>query len=199
MGLPIERLVIATNENDILARALDNGIFETRRVVATQSPSMDIQISSNFERLLFEVYGRDAAKLRALMASFAQSGKFTIASGPLQAIRDEFDAFSTNEVDCTAEMTRVYRESGYILDPHTAIAVHAARRALARDRATPMIVLGTAHPAKFPDAVEKAIGLRPPLPPHLADLPRRQERFTILPNDQSAVRRFIRERARAAV
>ena len=95
-------------------------------------------------------------------------------------------------------MTRVYRQSGYILDPHTAIAVHAARRALARDRATPMIVLGTAHPAKFPDAVEKAIGLRPPLPPHLADLPSRQERFTILPNDLSAVRRFIRERARAA-
>jgi threonine synthase len=195
MGLPIERLVIATNENDILARALATGVYETRGVVATQSPSMDIQISSNFERLLFEAYRRDSAELRALMSNFAQSGKFTIAPDRLRAIRDEFDAFSTNEVDCAAEMTRVYRESGYVLDPHTAIAVHAARRALARDRATPMIVLGTAHPAKFPDAVEKAIGLRPALPAHLADLTSRQERFTILPNDQGAVRRFIRERA----
>jgi threonine synthase len=195
MGLPIERLVIATNENDILARALATGVYETRGVVATQSPSMDIQISSNFERLLFEAYRRDSAELRALMSNFAQSGKFTIAPDRLRAIRDEFDAFSTNEVDCAAEMTRVYRESGYVLDPHTAIAVHAARRALARDRATPMIVLGTAHPAKFPEAVEKAIGLRPALPAHLADLTSRQERFTILPNDQGAVRRFIRERA----
>ena len=195
MGLPIERLVIATNENDILARALASGTYETRGVVATQSPSMDIQVSSNFERLLFEAYGRDAAALRALMANFAQSGKFTIAPGPLRAIRDEFDAFSTDEANCASEMARVYRESGTILDPHTAVAVHAARRALARDRATPMIVLGTAHPAKFPDAVEKAIKVRPPLPAHLADLMSRQERFTILPNDPGAVRRFIRERA----
>jgi threonine synthase len=195
MGLPIERLVIATNENDILARALASGTYETRGVVATQSPSMDIQISSNFERLLFEAYGRDAAALRALMANFAQSGKFTIAPGPLRAMKSEFDAFSTDEADCTAEMARVYRESGYILDPHTAVAVHAARRALVRDSATPMIVLGTAHPAKFPDAVEKAIKVRPPLPAHLVDLMSRQERFTILPNDQGAVRRFIRERA----
>jgi threonine synthase len=195
MGLPIERLVIATNENDILARALATGAYETRGVVATQSPSMDIQISSNFERLLFEAYGRDASALRALMAGFAQSGRFTIAPGPLRAIRDEFDAFSTDEANCAAEMAHVYRDSGVILDPHTAVAVHAARRALARNRVVPMIVLGTAHPAKFPDAVEKAIKVRPPLPPHLADLMSRQERFTILPNDQGAVRRFIRERA----
>jgi threonine synthase len=197
MGLPIERLVIATNENDILARALGNGVYETRGVVATQSPSMDIQVSSNFERLLFEAYGRDDAALRALMANFAQSGKFTIAPGPLSAIRDEFDAFSTDEANCASEMARVYRDGGVILDPHTAVAVHAARRAQARDRATPMIVLGTAHPAKFPDAVERAIGLRPPLPAHLADLMSRREHFTIVPNELGAVRRFIHERARA--
>jgi threonine synthase len=197
MGLTIERLTIATNENDILARALASGIYETRGVVATQSPSMDIQISSNFERLLFEAYGRDASALRALMANFAQSGKFTIAPGPLRAIKDEFDAFSTDEANCASEMARVYRDSGYILDPHTAVAVNAARRALARDRAIPMIVLGTAHPAKFPDAVEKAIKLRPPLPAHLADLMSRREHFTIVPNEPDAVRRFIRERARA--
>ena len=197
MGLPVERLVIATNENDILARALASGIYKTHGVVATRSPSMDIQVSSNFERLLFEAYGRDAAALRGLMAGFAQSGEFTIAPGPLKAIRDEFDAFSTDETNCAEEMARVYRESGYTLDPHTAVAVSAARRALARDRATPMIVLGTAHPAKFPDAVAEAIGVRPSLPPHLADLMSRRERFTVLPNEQGAIERFVRERARA--
>ena len=197
MGLPVERLVIATNENDILARALASGIYKTHGVVATRSPSMDIQVSSNFERLLFEAYGRDAAALRGLMAGFAQSGEFTIAPGPLKAIRDEFDAFSTDETSCAEEMARVYRESGYTLDPHTAVAVSAARRALARDRATPMIVLGTAHPAKFPDAVAEAIGVRPSLPPHLADLMSRRERFTVLPNEQGAIERFVRERARA--
>jgi threonine synthase len=197
MGLPVGRLVIATNENDILARALASGIYETRNVVATQSPSMDIQISSNFERLLFEAYGCDAAALRALMAGFTQSGTISIAPGPLKAIRSEFDAFSTDEASCALEMARVYRESEYILDPHTAVAVNAARRALAREPAIPMIVLGTAHPGKFPDAVERAINVRPSLPPHLADLMSRQERFTILPNDQGVVRRFIHERARA--
>jgi threonine synthase len=197
MGLPVERLAIATNENDILARTLASGVYETRGVVATQSPSMDIQISSNFERLLFEAYGRDASAIRGLMATSAQTGRFSIASGPLQAIRDDFDAFSTDEAHCTDEMTRTYSESGYILDPHTAVGVNAARRALDRDRAVPMIVLGTAHPAKFPDAVAKAIGTRPPLPPHLADLMSRPERFTVLPNDRSAVERFIGERARS--
>lgn len=197
MGLPIERLVIATNDNDILARTLASGVYETREVVATQSPSMDIQVSSNFERLLFEAYGRDAAALRRLMAGFAQSGQFAIAPGPLKVIRDGFDAFSTDEASCAREMTRVHRETGYVLDPHTAVAVNAARRALARDRSVPMIVLGTAHPAKFPEAVAKAIGSRPPLPPRLADLMSGQERFTILPNERGAVERFIRARARA--
>ena len=196
MGLPIERLVIATNENDILARALTTGEYKMQRVVATQSPSMDIQISSNFERLLFEAYGRDASALHNLMAGFAQSGELSIAPGPLKAIRNEFDAFCTTEAECAQEMTRVFNECGYVLDPHTAVAVGAARRALERDRATPMIVLSTAHPAKFPDAVVRAIGIRPPLPTHLADLLDRQEQFTILPNDANVIERFIRDRAR---
>jgi threonine synthase len=197
MGLPIERLVIATNENDILARTLTSGEYKTRGVVATQSPSMDIQVSSNFERLLFDAYGRDASALRRLMAGFAQSGELSIAPAPLKAIREEFDAFSTNEAGCSEEMARVYNDSGYVIDPHTAVAVSAARRALARDRATPMVVLSTAHPAKFPDAVERATGSRPALPKHLAGLMNRQERFSILPNDAAAAERFIRERARA--
>jgi threonine synthase len=197
MGLPVERLVIATNENDILARALTSGVYKTQGVVATQSPSMDIQVSSNFERLLFEAYGRDAAALRRLMTGFAQLGELSIAPGPLKAIRDEFDAFSTDEAGCAREMARVYNESSYVLDPHTAVAVSAARRALAQDPATPMIALATAHPAKFPDAVARAIHSRPPLPAHLADLMSRQERFSILPNDSGVVERFIREHARA--
>jgi threonine synthase len=195
MGLPISRLVIATNENDILARALISGEYEARGVVATQSPSMDIQVSSNFERLLFDAYNRDAPALRGLMANFAQSKSFAIAPGPLKTIRDDFDAFSTDEAACADEIARVYRESGYMLDPHTAVGVHAARRALARDRVTPMIALATAHPAKFPDAVERATGVRPSLPPHLADLMSRRERIEVLPNDQGVVQRFIGAKA----
>ncbi len=198
MGLPVERLVIATNDNDILTRTLVGGVYKTRGVVATQSPSMDIQVSSNFERLLFDAYGRDAQAIRALMASLAQSGEFTIAPKPLKTIRDAFDAYSTSEPACAAEMTRVYRDSGCMLDPHTAVGVSAARRALAQNPATPMIVLGTAHPAKFPDAVERAIGKRPPLPEHLQDLMQREERFTVLANDRSAVARFIQQTARAS-
>jgi threonine synthase len=198
MGLPVSRLVIATNQNDILARALASGKYQVREVVATQSPSMDIQVSSNFERLLFDAYGRDAAALRALMANFARSREFTIAPGPLEAIRGDFDAFTTGETACAEEMARVYRNAGYVLDPHTAVAVNAARRAGEQDRATPMVVLSTAHPAKFPEAVERATGRRPQLPPHLADLMSRRERFSVLPNDQGAVEQFIGAQARVA-
>ena len=197
MGLPVGRLVIATNANDILERALASGVYETRGVVATQSPSMDIQVSSNFERLLFEAHSRDAPALSALMAGFARTGRLAIAPGPLQAIRDDFDAFSTDEARCAQEMARVHRECGYLVDPHTAVAIDAARRALARDRSTPMVALGTAHPAKFPDAVARATGVRPALPPHLADLMTRPERFTVVANDRGAVARFIRARARS--
>ncbi|HLJ71307.1 MAG TPA: threonine synthase, partial [Roseiarcus sp.] len=198
MGLPIKRLVIATNANDILARALASGEYRAREVIATQSPSMDIQVSSNFERLLFDAYGRDAAALRGLMANFAQSKSFAIAPGPLKAIRDDFDAFATDEETCIEEMARTYREAGYPLDPHSAVGVNAARRALARDPSTPMIALATAHPAKFPEAVARATGGRPALPDHLKGLLEKKERFAILPNDLGAVRQFIRARARAA-
>jgi threonine synthase len=157
---------------------------------------MDIQISSNFERLLFEAYDRDSGALRALMGGLAQSGEFAIAPAPLAAIRRDFDAFRVDEETCAAEIGRVYRESGVVIDPHTAVGVNAARRALPRDPATPMVALATAHPAKFPDAVARAIGQRPALPPHLADIETRKERFSVLPNDPAAVARFVRERAR---
>ena len=198
MGLPVERLVIATNENDILERTLASGVSEARAVQPTQSPSMDIQVSSNFERLLFDAHGRDPAAIRGLMARQQQSGRFEIAPEPLAAIRAEFDAFRTGETGTGKEMARVYGECGYLLDPHTAVAVHAARKALAKAPETPMIALGTAHPAKFGDAVSKATGVRAPLPPHLADILGREEHFTVLANDQAAVETFIRARARAA-
>ncbi len=132
------------------------------------------------------------------MANFAQSKSFAIAPRPLKAIRDEFDAFATDETACADEMARVYRETGYVLDPHSAIGVNAARRALARDKATPMIALATAHPAKFPDAVARSTGRRPALPAHLKDLMERKERFDILPNDLGAVRNYVRAGVRAA-
>ncbi len=198
MGLPVERLVIATNENDILARTLDTGVSEATSVHATSSPSMDIQVSSNFERLLFDAYGRDAAAVRGLMASQQQSGRFEIAAGPLAKIRAEFDAARTGETGTAKEITRVWNEAGYLIDPHTAVAVHAARKSLVRDPATPMIALSTAHPAKFAGAVTKAVGRAAPLPAHLADLMDRKEHFSVLPNDLKRVEDFVRERGRAA-
>lgn len=198
MGLPVSRLVIATNENDILARTLDTGAYEVRAVTPTQSPSMDIQVSSNFERLLYEAYDRDAAAIARLMDNLRQSGRFEIAPAPLARIRAEFDACRTGETGTSKEIARVHEECGMLIDPHTAVGVHAARKALAAAPATPMIVLSTAHAAKFGEAVKKATGRTAPLPAHLADLLDKRERFTVLANDQGAVEKFIRARARAA-
>ena len=198
MGLPVERLIIATNENDILARALASGSYRPLGVKPTASPSMDIQVSSNFERLLFEAEGRDASRVRAMMGALKQAGEFEIAGPALAAIRADFDASRASEAECAAEMSRVYRQSGVTLDPHTAVGVHAARAALKADPATPVVALGTAHPAKFPDAVEAATGERPRLPPHLAAILEKPERVSVLPNDAATVARFVRDRARAA-
>ena len=197
MGLPVQRLVIATNANDILARALGNGTYDLRQVEATQSPSMDIQVSSNFERLLFEALGRDASEVCRLMANLRQSRRFDIPAAALAAIHATFDAGSTSEAATTEEIARTYRETGYVLDPHTAVGVSVARREVLKNPAVPMVVLGTAHPAKFPDAVEKAIGLRPKLPAHLAGLLAHRERFTPLPNDQGEIEKFIRRHGRS--
>ncbi|MCW2272968.1 threonine synthase [Rhodoblastus acidophilus] len=197
MGLPVEKLIVATNSNDILARALETGRYEVRGVHATSSPSMDIQVSSNFERLLFDAVGRDASVIRALMASLEQSGAFDIPAPALAAIRANFSADSASEADTAAEIARTYKECQYILDPHTAVAVNVARKNLARDPKTPMVALGTAHPAKFPDAVKAAIGVSAPLPAHLADLFDRPEKFDVLPNDAQTIASFIKSRARA--
>ncbi|MFL5215707.1 MAG: threonine synthase [Microvirga sp.] len=196
MGLPIERLMVATNANDILDRALASGRYEIRGVTPTTSPSMDIQVSSNFERLLFEANERDAATVRGLMAGLSQSRSFAIAPEPLARIRRDFASAAVDEETVAQEMRRTYGDAGYLLDPHTAVGVHAGRALIDRDPRTPVIALSTAHPAKFPDAVLRATGVRPELPPHLAELMDRPERFARLANDQAAVERFIRERAR---
>ena len=198
MGLPVERLVIATNENDILARTLASGAYELRAVHATQSPSMDIQVSSNFERLLFDAAHRDATAVRRLMANLQQSGRFELSPAERAAIAAEFDALRTGETGTLKEIANTWRTASYLLDPHSAVAVHAARKALAGNKAIPMIVLATAHPAKFPDAVARATGLTPQLPAHLADLFDRKEHVTVMANDQAAIESFMRRRARAA-
>ncbi|MGU3385562.1 threonine synthase [Methylobacterium sp. D53M] len=197
MGLPVERLMIGTNANDILVRTLEHGAYELRGVVPTTSPSMDIQISSNFERLLFEALGRDAASLSRLMAGLKQSGGFSLSPEVLATVRSEFDAVAVPEPDVMAEIALTQAATGVVLDPHSAIGVRAGRRLLERDPATPVVALATAHPAKFPDAVARATGgLRPALPPHLADLMDRPERLTRVANDQAALEALIRERAR---
>jgi threonine synthase len=197
MGLPIDRLVIATNVNDILVRTLATGAYELRDVTATSSPSMDIQVSSNFERLLFDVCGRNASVVRAMMASLAQSRRFLVDARALAEIRAAFGAGRADEDETAATIRTVRKESGYLLDPHSAVGVAVAEKE-SRDPALPMIVLGTAHPAKFPDAVAAACGVTPSLPDWLADLPHRRERVAVLPADQGAIERHIMAASRAA-
>jgi len=197
MGLPIDRLVIATNVNDILARTLATGAYDLRPVVATTSPSMDIQVSSNFERLLFDAYQRDAAAVRALMASLAQSRRFSLSAPALAEMRTIFSAGRADEDEVAATIRTVKRETGNFADPHTAVGIAVAEKE-PRDPAVPMVVLSTAHAAKFPDAVEAACGARPALLAWLSDLDTRKERVTVLPADQSAVERFVLSTSRAA-
>jgi len=197
MGLPIDRLVVATNVNDILARTFSTGAYELRDVVATTSPSMDIQVSSNFERLLFDAYGRDAHAVRGLMGSLTQSRRFAVSSHALQEMRALFTADRADEQESAATIRAWKREADYCADPHTAVALAVAEKET-RDPSVPMVVLSTAHPAKFPDAVAAACGLTPALPDWLADLPKRAERVTVLPPDQGAVEKFVASASRVA-
>ena len=197
MGLPVDRLTVATNVNDILARTIATGTYELRDVVPTSSPSMDIQVASNFERLLFDVHGRDGRAVRALMASLAQSHRFVLSAHALSQVRAVFSADRADEEETAATIRTMLRETGHLIDPHTAVGVAVAEKEI-RDPSIPMVVLSTAHPAKFPDAVEAASGVRPALPDWLADLDRRPERATTLPIDQIAVERHILSVSRAA-
>jgi threonine synthase len=196
MGLTAGRLVIATNENDILSRAWSTGMYSLSEVIATTSPSMDIQVSSNFERFLFEATGRDAAVIRGKMNGLRQSGSIGLG----EAIVPYREAFIAERIDQDAVadcIRRVRAESGYLLDPHSACAVVAARKTLTEQtRHIPHIALATAHPAKFPDAIEAITGERPVLPARLAPLMSAKERVTALPNDLAAVQRFVEKCAR---
>ncbi|MGR3467123.1 MAG: threonine synthase [Shimia sp.] len=190
MGLPIDRLVIATNRNDILHRAMTTGRYDPDGVAPTSSPSMDIQVSSNFERALFDAYGRDGGAVARSMEEL-KAGGFGISQGALEALREHFDSGRASEEETAATITRTLAETGELLCPHSAVGVHVAEEHVGD---SPMITLATAHPAKFPDAVEAATGIRPPLPERMADLYERSERVTQAPNDLAALEAIVRER-----
>jgi threonine synthase len=188
MGLPIDRLVIATNSNDILDRTLKTGRYEVTGVHATTSPSMDIQVSSNFERLVYLANDRNADTVRRHMDHLKQSGSFSLGASALAAIRAEFDSDAVSEADVSDCIRDVLAKTGELLDPHTAVGFKVASRTLAM---SPMVIFATAHPAKFPDAVEKATGTRPALPPRLKHLMNASESFTVLHNKTEAIKEFI--------
>jgi len=190
MGVPISRLVVSSNRNDILGRFLAANDMTVRPVEPSLSPSMDIGVSSNFERLLFELLGRDAAQTAGIMASFRQTGRMAVPDAAWRRATELFEGFTLDDPGTLAEIRRVHAATGYLADPHTATGIAAARAK--RRGHLPMVVAGTAHPAKFPDAIAQAVGFRPPLPQHLADLYERQERYTEAPNDLNAIEADIR-------
>lgn len=197
MGLPVDQFVVASNRNDILFRFFEKNAMEIEAVVPTLSPSMDIQVSSNFERLLFDLLDRDGKKVTDAMAEFRDSGKLSIADSAWKRSRERFDAYRVDDAMTSQVIDRVYRECGMLIDPHTAVGVEAAL-AKRRDPAMAMVSLATAHPSKFPDAVKKATGIMPELPAHLSDLFEREERFTVMPNQLDLLQEFIRSRSNAS-
>jgi threonine synthase len=184
MGLPVDQLVIGSNRNDLLTRWAASGSLVAEEVVPTLSPSMDIQVSSNHERLVFELLGRDGARTAELLGRFRTLGAVEVPR------TNRFDAARIDDAETLAIIRDVHARTGMLLDPHTAVGVGAAR-ATRRDPDVPMVCLATAHPAKFPDAVEQATGIRPPLPPRLADLLEREERFDVLPVDLATVQAHV--------
>ncbi|MRG71199.1 threonine synthase [Alphaproteobacteria bacterium HT1-32] len=196
MGLPIEKLVVGSNSNDILTRFFETDELKMTGVVPTISPSMDIQVSSNFERLLFDVYGRDAGELAEAMTRFRKTGSLAVSGNRLTEMSALFSAYRFDDNQTRDIIRDLYQRTGELLCPHSAIGVAAGRAGLEEDGAT-MVSLATAHPAKFPAAVEEASGIHPPLPPHLSDLFDREEKFTVLPNDIAAVSAFVTARTRA--
>ena len=194
MGLPVEKLIVATNVNDILHRALSTGDYSAGTVTPTAAPSMDIQVSSNFERLLFDCGGRDGAALAEQMRGFEANKAMQLTNAQREGAAALFTSCRTDADAMTWAMSWAYQECGETIDPHTAIGLHAAREA-GIDPSVPVVTLATAHPAKFPDAVERATGSRPGLPSRVGDLFERQEALVELPGDYDAVAAFVAERA----
>jgi threonine synthase len=193
MGLPVARLVVASNRNDILTRFFETGTMTMAEVQPTLSPSMDIQVSSNFERLLYDLSDRDADAVAGLMRRFRAEGAMTAPEPLWKRALEIFEGWRVDDDETLAAIAGVYRETGALVDPHTAVGITAAR-ARRRDREVPMVALATAHPAKFPEAVERATGVRPALPAHLADLFERDEHYATLPAELERVEAFIRAR-----
>ena len=196
MGLPIERLIVGANRNDILARFITANDMSARAVEPSLSPSMDIQVSSNFERLLFELLGRDARATAETMTRFRAEGRMPVPDAAWRKATELFHGFTLSDEGTLEEIRRLYAESAYLADPHTAIGTAAARAHRPEDKGIPVVVASTAHPAKFPDAVEKATGFRPPLPARMADLYEREERYEVLPNELGTIESAVRGHAR---
>jgi threonine synthase len=190
MGVPISQFIIGSNRNDILTRFLESGTMQQVGVEPTLSPSMDIQVSSNFERLLFELLGRDAAAVTELMLEFRADGVLAIDDDHLALLHEQWSGARVDDEQTVGIIRSTYERTGVLVDPHTAVGLGAAARCR-RDTTVPVVSLATAHPAKFPDAVEAATGVRPELPAHLADLLDREERYDVLPNSLDAVRNHI--------
>jgi threonine synthase len=213
LGLPIERLIIGTNANDVLARYLSSGEMSVAPVVPSLSPSMDIQVASNFERLLFELKGRSGAAVTAALREFRNRGALPPDEQAWRTARALFSGHRADDAATLDTIADTHRRTGLLIDPHTAVAVAAARSEMSRaemsraemaraeaaqDSEAPIVALATAHPAKFPDAVARATGIRPALPAALAEIMGKPERFTVLPNDVGAVARYVRAHARRA-
>ena len=189
MGLPVDKLIIASNRNDILTRCVETGEYKVDGVTPSLSPSMDIQISSNFERLLFEFYDNDAQTLRSVMEQLKNSGSFTLSDTAKARLQEQFEALSVDDEETLAQIKRTYAATGEVLDPHSAVGVLAAEKLA--DKNVPMITLATAHPAKFGDAVEKAVNITPKLPEHLKDLFEKPERMKSLKATKEAIKKYI--------
>ncbi len=192
MGLPIEQLVIATNQNDILHRTLISGSYATKGVAPSISPSMDIQVSSNFERALFYAYGEDGNAVAQQMDALQSGGGFDVSQGAIDYLRDQYASGRASEVETTATIREMHARTGEVLCPHSAVGVKVAQENLSST--APMITLATAHPAKFPQAVQRATGIKPELPEHMADLFDRPEKMTQVNNDLSELKKLVRER-----
>lgn len=193
MGLPIEQFIIGSNQNDILTRFFSDGTMSQQSVEASLSPSMDIQISSNFERYLFEVSGRDAPLIARLMDEFKQNGSFSVDAALLDKVTQQFSAYRMDDEQTRAEIARVYKDTGEIIDPHSVIGI-AAARACSADPSIPVVCMGTADPAKFADAVEPAIGRKVPYPSRLEKVLNAEEHFDVLDNDLDEVEKFVKQK-----
>ena len=196
MGLPIERLGVSTNKNDILTRFFETGSMKIEDSYATITPSMDIQISSNFERYLYFLFDQDSAMLKEMMEQFKEQGHFDVNNARMEKARAQFSASRANDEQTLALIKECYEHTGYVLDPHTAVGLEGAKE-IANDYEGEVVLLATAHPAKFPDAVKKAIGVSPALPEHLADLFERAEVMSTQPNDLKTVQNYVKDNTRA--